>query len=446
MKIEYVASAFINYGRLKHVDREDEEDEMWPVLQNMISRVQREFAPDIEVGFLYNSFTEPDIGELTKSLGGDHTYADSGGLQMVTTEIGRKLGDKIHAEKTKVFFNQAEVSDYGFSFDELPMKKISETAFGVGGSVFVRELCEPYGYLAGKNLLEQYNIYKETETKCKIIPIVQGADSSTTKAYCRGLFNSLPDDFVDSCRGIALGGINTANIYAPVTLMHSVMNVEDPTLKKLMKQGIHLLGVGSLSKIVGILLLAENDHLNIDVLTIDSASISKDYFYGSIKYFNESGILKSTLVGTKLNAEIVKIYKEIYAYFEEDLKPLYPTYEEYMKNNIYDKEFKSVPNKERTPRERNLWYILIASYALYDLRNTVKAIHMMVFDKIPFDKIINLKPKDRFYMQHLEKCKTPEQVQEWINIVNSKSLNEKVIVDTEADALKMGYNPIEEWL
>jgi len=445
MRIEYVASAFINYLRMKTIYQKEHHDTFWPVIQNMIQRVEDEFKPNIGVSFLYNSFTEADIGPHTRDLG-KTTYADSGGLQMVTTKAGFAAKDRMDEEKTKVFYNQAKYADYGFSFDEIPAVKINEGAFGIGGSVIVKDLCEPYGRLAGKNLLEQYEIYKETGTKCKAIPIIQGADTETTDLYCQGLFSGLPEGFEKSMRGVALGGINTSNIFAPAILMHSTMKVKNKNLQKLFKQGIHLLGVGSLSKILGILLMAENNLLDIDVLTIDSASISKSYHYGSIRMIEPNGRMKTYKTGKAFSKDVDKIYRSIYSYFKDDLKDIFPTYEDYMKNGIYDKDFMSKTNKERTEFEKCMWYTHIIAYALFDLRNIVKVINTVVYDKVPFDQVINLGPSDTRYMKHLEKCKTHEQLDAWIEQIQSSGLDNKPVVETEADAKALKMPGIDEWL
>ena len=85
--------------------------------------------------------------------------------------------------------------------------------------------------------------------------------------------------------------------------------------------------------------MAENGLLDIDTLTIDSASISKSWHYGSIRMIDK-GTMKTYKTGKVLTGEIHKIYSEIYDYFEEDLKGTYPTYEDFMKCKEVDKEVK----------------------------------------------------------------------------------------------------------
>lgn len=448
MKIEYVASAFVNYLRMKSIHGKEEDNiykDCWPVIQSMIDRVEKEFAPNISVAFLYNSFTESDIGHITKDLG-KNTYADSGGLQMVTTKAGFAARNRMDEEKTKVFYNQAKYADFGFSFDEIPVVKIDEGAFGIGGSVVVKELCEPMGRLAGKNLLEQYQIFEQTGTNCKIIPIIQGADAETTDLYCQGLFSTLPDGFEEKMRGVALGGINTSNIFAPAILMHSTMKVENDNLKTLLKQGIHLLGVGSLSKILGILLMAENNLLDIDVLTIDSATVSKSYHYGNIRMIEPAGNMRTYKTGKTINQDVDKIYRSIWAYFSEDLKPLYKDYEEFMSYSIYDEEFMKTPNKERSARTKALWYTQIIGYALFDLRNIIEMIDKVVYKGVPFEEIINLGPADARMMKHLENCTTHKMLDNWVEQIQSSGLDNKPVVETEADAYALKVPGITEWL
>lgn len=443
-KIEYVASAFINYLRLKIVHSEFK-DEMWPVLQNMINRVENRYAPNMSVAFLYNSFTESDIGDKTRDLG-KNTYADSGGLQMVTTKAGEAKKHKMEEEKLKVYANQAEFADFGFTFDEIPAMVINEGAFGIGGSVIVKELCEPYGEKAGKNLLDQYNTFVKTDTKCKMIPIIQGADTETTDLYSQGLFKQMPEGFEDKCRGIALGGINTSNIFAPTFLMHSTMQVQNESLRKIMKQGIHLLGVGSLSKILGILILMENDLLDIDILTIDSASISKSYHYGSIRLIEPNGKMKTYNTGKQLTPTITKIYSQIWEFFKDDLTPLFDDYDDFMSKSIYDKEFMSVPNKERDRRDRARWYIHICAYALFDLHNIMHTINEVVYNKVPFDKVISLRPNDSHIFKHLETCNTHEKLDAWVKQQQSSGLDNKPVVDTVAEVERMTKPTVDDWL
>lgn len=431
-KIGFVVSAFTNYMRHKSIYNADPTltAKHRKVINAMIKKVDDSFE-QIDLEFLYNAFTERDLGEIMETYG-PPVYADSGGLQMVTTKMGTRLKpEQIEKEKLSVYANQAKHSTYGFSFDEIPAVKIDEGAFGIGGSVFVKDLCFSYGSKAQVNLVDQYRTFKDTKSKSKIIPIIQGADTETTELYCAGLFDSLPEDFENYCDGLAIGGVNTSNIYAPTVLINDVSKVQNPLVKSLFAKRIHLLGVGSLSKFLGILIMIENDLLKTEKLTIDSASSSKGIWFGGFKDFNAKGKLSVTKLGKTRNSVVDKVYKSIWNEFEDILLELFDDYEDFMKYSEFGSSRDGFDSNKDRPKE-DQWksIVLTTAYALKDAKNVMTCIDRVVFKKEHFYNVINLRPEDKKLMCLLENCKTHSQVDEWVELVTNRKVKDaKPIVD-----------------
>lgn len=441
-KIEFVVSAFSNYQRHKLLHNKENYELSSlhrGIINRMVDHVNTQFE-NIELSFLYNAFTERDISEVTKSLG-RKTYADSGGLQMVTTKMGQKLTvEQIEKEKKEVYKNQAEFSDYGFSFDEIPAVKIDEGMFGIGGSVFVKDLCYDYGFKSRNNLIDQYDTFKqmkeENKSTSKIIPIIQGADTETTELYCDGLFKDLPKDFTKYCSGLAIGGVNTTNIYAPTVLINDVSKVKNPVVQKLFKERIHLLGVGSLSKFLGILILIENGLLNTDLLTIDSASSSKGIWFGSFKMFNNKGKIYTAKPGQTYGPMTEKIYRSIWNEYEYILTDLFTDYEDFMKYSEYNKENDIYEkNADRPIEDKMKTIVLTTAYALRDAQNVMECINRVVFKKEHFYNVISLRPDDKKLMCLLEDCKTQEEIDSWISLVQSRKVKDAKPIAENIDAV-----------
>jgi len=431
-KIGFVVSAFTNYMRHKSIYNNTEIDTTLhrSIINKMIDKVDKSFE-HLELEFLYNSFTERDLGEIMTTYN-KPVYADSGGLQMVTTKMGTRLKpEQIEKEKKLVYENQAKFSTYGFSFDEIPAVKIDEGSFGIGGSVFVKDICFSCGSKARTNLIDQYDTFKRLKSKSKIIPIIQGADTETTELYCDGLFDDLPKDFEKYCDGLAIGGVNTSNIYAPTVLIHDVSKVQTPLVKKLFAKRIHLLGVGALSKFLGILILIENDLLETEKLTIDSASSSKGIWFGGFKTFNSKGRLHVAKLGKTRNKTVNTVYKSIWDEFEDILIAMFDDFEDFMKYSEYGSSFDGYDaNKDRPKEDQMKTIVLTTAYALKDVKNVMTCIDRVVFQKEHFYNVINLRPEDKKLMCLLEECKSPEQVDQWVELVtNRKTKDAKPIVE-----------------
>jgi hypothetical protein len=248
-------------------------------LRNLFKKVK---AKGYSLGMLYNAFTEKSGGDVLNKYLRDvicDIHADSGGLQIITR--GSKMDSGI---KRKIYESQAKNSTIAMSFDEIPLytPTASSKIGSTGDRFFDKDIFVKCAKDSAANLKEQIDAFREFGTVSKPLMIVQGNDVDTFLQWADIILNELPPDYHDYLGGISLGSTSLGNgeYESFVRTFASFQILRKYNLKN--KQ-IHLLGVGSMRRLVPNL-VCFRDGRNSDVtLSFDSTShtsgIAKGCFY-----------------------------------------------------------------------------------------------------------------------------------------------------------------------
>ncbi|WVW76947.1 hypothetical protein Bhz51_00041 [Stenotrophomonas phage vB_SmaM_Bhz51] len=271
MKIgyEYVMSG-LGYTRIKGTHLID-----WTY-----HKFERDFH-DSKFAILYNAFTEAEYGRRFKDVH-CNVYADSGGLQMMTRNLG------ITPElKDKVYQNQSDCSQFAMCFDEIPLRK-AEDKGKIGsqqGRFFDRTLIKEKATETALNIRRQIELFEETGTEARPVAIIQGNCAETMLEWADVLFDQVGDK-ADKIASVAISGICIGNKTMEELERSFVFSQIHRNYKI---DHLHLLGVGSVNRVSPFVVfdrLLERDIL----ISYDSTSHVQSTTYGY--HFWEEGLVK----------------------------------------------------------------------------------------------------------------------------------------------------------
>jgi hypothetical protein len=307
-KLDYIASG-CSYLRL-HAPR-IEVDENMEVVRRGFEFVQGKNNHNF--GVLFNGFTEPIFGprfEKYRPFLYD-IHADSGGLQLVTQ--GKTITPEI---KDEVYRRQANWSDMGMCFDEIPIGMTGATS-GRNDTTnrwFKADEMEAYARATGKNIKRQIEVFLEEKSKCKPILIAQGNCYDTYMKWVEYVVDEIPHDHIKYIGGVAMGAaalgtgpledISRAFIFTqlPINLSHN---------------HLHILGVGSIRRLLPYLLLKQNG-------SYDGVSVSYD------STTHTSGVELGLFFDTdKGNIKFDRRLSPTYDYLFDQVKEVFPELDQY---------------------------------------------------------------------------------------------------------------------
>jgi hypothetical protein len=220
-------------------------------------------------GLLYNAWTESNFGAIFK----DHftdcletVQADSGGLQVITQ--GKVITEEL---KNGVYQNQSKYSKMAMSFDEIPLSFSGEKSsrLDLSNRWFDTNKFEDCAKLTGRNIFKQIKTFIKNESISKPIFIIQGNCYDTYMKWTELALKEIPKEFHSHIGGVAMGAaalghgtledIQRAFIYTqlPIDITHKHM---------------HLLAVGSVSRMLPNLIFMQTGLYNNMHLTYDSTT------------------------------------------------------------------------------------------------------------------------------------------------------------------------------
>ena len=329
MTLRYIPSAFESGGGFLTTNK------YYPNMANdmLISLSNQE--EDIDVGVLYNAFSEshsaPKYNKICRPLG-IKQYADSGGLQVIS--IGAEITKEI---KSEIFHTQMDNSDYALSFDEIPV------SFGANDSKFyVDEWFKTKAIESGQNIVEQIRVFKkDPTTKAKILFIVQSRNFETAREWSWFMFQEIKKepDYEKYIGGLALGNTLSGGLRNVFDFMLRFQNELD-FLPESWRKKIHILGAGSVSRLLPALCVHDNYSLPGTIITSDSTTQTRSSIFGNYYEFNEkTQCLDNMQPGRGINAESLKMIDSQWKYAEPYFKKykkeynLIPTNAEEFRNN-----------------------------------------------------------------------------------------------------------------
>lgn len=325
----YISSAILSFGRIEPILNNAKKFGMYSEYLSLIRSVLNHinnYSTHCGHGVMWNALTErPYLKEIVKD---DDiiVQADSGGLQVVT----RGLGDDAET-KLNVYKNQLDECDYAMSFDKMPIK-LRDDASGLikmnhSTKIFVRELIYPAGRESGFNIKTQIETFIESNTKTKIMIILQGYELEEYNEYARGVFSvfnempkSLREKYYKHIAGISLG--TTAVIsYFNMLDMFCRAPVDLSNVPERFCNMIHILALGGMSKL-GVIFALNDDFFGKDVhYTFDSTSMVSAPTFGKYTEISEcrEGYrdTSSTSLGYEITESSIKFTKEMQDVFED---------------------------------------------------------------------------------------------------------------------------------
>lgn len=230
---------------------------------------------------LYNAYQEAPYGDKLKVYlpAIKNLHADSGGLQIVTQ--GKTITEEI---KKEVYVNQAKYANVGMCFDEIPIVLPSGKSDrnDVANRYFDFENYEAMATKTGQNIATQVETFAKHDSKCKAFAILQGNCYDTYMTWANRILAEVPESEKHRVGGIAMGAAALGT--GPLEdVKRAFIASQVPLRNEENKLHLHILGVGSVRRLIPYLIFCQNglyDHIEIsyDSTTHSRAAENGLYF------------------------------------------------------------------------------------------------------------------------------------------------------------------------
>ena len=266
------------------------------------------------MGVLANAYTEPkDLKEFYEMNHpqGRLTYADSGGLQVIT--LGREITPEV---KREIFNTQMKYSDYAMSFDEIPVLTEKNEETGFVRRIFVDEWFKTKAQESGRNIAEQIRIFHENDSNSKVLFIIQSADFNTAREWAWFCFQEVKKleteipNYQDYVGGLALGNTSSGGLSNLSDFMLRFQHELD-FLPEAWRKNLHVLGSGAISRIVVSMVVDDEYWLPGTQITADATTQTRAMIYGNFQYL-ENGVLVTEAAGRDISESSLNVINRIY--------------------------------------------------------------------------------------------------------------------------------------
>jgi hypothetical protein len=322
LKLDYVISAVGMMGVFTPAGNE----EWYPDYKRTILSLTSELNTNIkascirtepQVSMLYNAYTEKGHLEGFKALdnlGAYSIYADSGGLQIVTA--GKPINDTIRKD---IYATQA-YAEYAMCFDEIPLSSVSLTRTrnersNTGNKLFSEDDLKSSALATGMNIKQQASYFRSINSTTKVIMIVQGNSWENMVEWYKIIESVLePADYLN------IGGVAVADTCMGNGQLESIeMLIAAKKISEFchenVKHHLHVLGVGSISRMKPILYLLKSGYLSsYNRISYDSSSHTSTFDYGLLKL---NGTCRS--IGSFKTAAVDIHFRNVYRMFSKTL-------------------------------------------------------------------------------------------------------------------------------
>lgn len=296
MNLEYVTSGTNHISAAnKYVHDNEFAFEFYKKVFNLLNT-----SNNSKFSLLFNAFQEQRYAVPLQNYKGSihRIHSDSGGLQIVT--VGKKMTPELYKE---IYILQARYSDIAMSFDEIPVAKISEKSAinDFTSRKFDVDNYKEFAKLSGKNLREQIETFKDEKVSCKPLLIAHGNCLETYKDWIDIILKEVPSSDHHLIGGISVSGAALGRGFLE-DMQKAAYISEFP-----MNHYVHLLGVGSIKRLLPYLLFAQNGYYKKDFhLSYDSSSHSQGVTTGS--FFQNGG---DSGLGRVMNRNYEVIYGQM---------------------------------------------------------------------------------------------------------------------------------------
>ena len=388
MKIDYVISACGLMGIFAPKPEQEWYEEYKKAIidltENLTETLKEEcvnISPEISV--LFNAYTEKNfIVPLSRleNLHVKNTYADSGGLQIVTT------GKTITEEIKKEIYRRQAYADYAMCFDDIPLQKTSDKQTRNERSNVRNKLFDPTKITAAAtstydNIFNQCKFFRDIGAKSKVIVIVQGNSASDMRSFANTIFSSLPYELYSQIGGLAVADTCMGNgDLESIEMLEAAHLIMKDHREILEGKTLHILGVGSIARMRPVLYLSKAGYLEgYSKISFDSSSHTSTFIYGLLKL---DGTCKS--IGSYKTQRVEQHFRNVYQRWDKTFRQ-YVSEDEFI-TNVFGEElgadwkFSSIKNKalEQTDLKLIIPNILInAAHTFFQIHN-----FMINLDKI----------------------------------------------------------------
>ncbi len=313
MKFLYLPSAFQSSGSFLEAYK------LYPQLTLDLFYSVKNQEQDTDLGILENAFTDPEnlkqFYNIFEKNNDTVIMADSGGLQVITR--GKEVTKEI---KNKIFNSQMNYSNYAMSFDEIPMI-VTEKNPGTFGDkkVFIDSLFKKNAILSGQNMVEQIKVFKKNKTKAKILFIIQSKTFETAREWAWFAFQEVKKEpeYEKYIGGLAIGNTGSGGLRNLADFMLRFQSELD-FLPLEWRKRLHVLGAGSISRIVAAMLIRDEYFLEDTVISADATTQTRAQLFGNYQWFNKkTKKLESVSAGREYNDTSHLVIEKIY----EKVKP-----------------------------------------------------------------------------------------------------------------------------
>lgn len=238
------------------------------------------------ISLLFNAFTEDTIGQYINDMdryGFDQLYADSGGLQMVTTNR------TITPELKSTIYGVQKLANFGFCFDEIPLglkegvdpetgKHRSQTS----SKLFRQGEFDECIAATARNIKEQTEAFMGSNTKA--FYILQGNSAEEMYRWFEGGAKILGPEHYAHLQGLAPADTCMGNgEMESVEMLSACHRIRNDFGPERVGHHIHFLGVGSPSRLLPALFLSQGGYLDPEVhVSFDSSTASMSLIMGNL--------------------------------------------------------------------------------------------------------------------------------------------------------------------
>jgi len=360
-KLDYVVSG-TSYMRFSNPSIAKDETN-----SNIINLLIDKLVTDVhshKFSMLYNGHTESSFGERFGAYK-DHVneiHADSGGLQIVTQ--GMVITDEL---KDKVYENQAKWADVGMCFDEIPVILTGGKSDrnDTKARFFDFENYEALARKTGQNVKRQLEIFEKNNSTCKPFIILQGNCIDTYLRWYECLMEEVPKEWHNRIGGVAMGAAALGT--GPLEdVKRAFIATEIAKVWPQERMNLHVLGVGSIRRMIPYLVFCQNGLYDKVDISYDSTTHSRAV---------ETGLYYMGKGTTKFNRKMSNLYREMYNNVQETVQ-LGVELDEFH-------EIMNTPSLKAKEKYGNLnkWIYVRTAFILMSIRNFMAHLESMMNDK-----------------------------------------------------------------
>lgn len=387
-----------------------------------------------EFSFLYNAFIEKEFGEFFKGMyrgkGVKQIYADSGGLQMIT--LGKTITPQL---KQDVYNNQGMYSDCAMSFDEIPvsMKGSRSSRSDTSSKYFDREKFEWCAKQSGENIRDQIETFIKMKSDARPFFIAQGNDLDSYVKWTELALEQIPQELHSHIGGVALGAValgagtledcKRAFYYTQLPLSKTTHH-------------FHLLGVGSVSRLLPVIALQHHEVYANTVISYDSTThtsgVQMGRYYGPDFQWITPGRAYLDESTGKFSADKFEDYSFINADIRKHVTD-YIVEDEFFQEamNVPVRKYQSLHNGEFLPP--------IEAFSAFFVGSTMNFIRHVDHVSQNFENAHSVVDEQTFgAMSDFRNVKTREDFEYWLHHAGS-SLDSSPIEDGQPASLPEGF-------